>query len=244
VEQWWTGGLVDFFAGRHDGFLRLPEPALHRRRILFVRGGYWVIVDTVETTGAHEATAHFHLAPGAVVTAGPAHGARIAARGPGGGVEVVFQALGDVDALDWSDDWVSPIYGARTLAPAGRLVTRGVGRRVLITVLVPAEDGSNPVVRELPCSGGRAVAIDRPGTHDVIVFREEAQARVGAMQVDVDVALVRRGSPSDPVDAVALMGPTGRLEVDSLIFQADGAAELTRTGQGWSVLGEGRFISR
>jgi hypothetical protein len=244
VELWWTGRLVDFFAGSHDGFLRLPEPALHRRRVVFVRGGYWVIVDTIESDGAHEATAHFHLAPGAVVSPRVGHGARIAVRRPHGVTELDFQAFGDVDALEWGDEWVSPIYGARTAAPGGRLISRGVGRRVLITVLAPAGDGGNTVVRELPCSGGRAISVDRPGVHDVIVLREEDQARIGTMQVGVDLALVRRGSPSYPVSAVALVGQGGRLEVDSLIFQADGVAELIRAGGGWSVVGEGRVVSR
>jgi hypothetical protein len=243
VEQWWTGALVDLFAGSHGGFLRLPEPALHRRRVVFVRGGYWVIADTIETSGAHEATAHYHFAPGVVVTPGPAHGARVGARRPGGGVDLIFQAFGDVDGLDWGDEWVSPIYGTRTRAPLCRLVTRGVGRRQLITVLAPVSAGGDPLVRELPCTGGRAVAVDRPGMHDVIVFREGDQVRVGAMRVDVDAALVRRGSASGPVDSVALLGPTGRLEVDSLIFEVDGAAEMSRAGHGWSVVGDGRVVS-
>jgi hypothetical protein len=178
------------------------------------------------------------------VTPEPAHGARIAVPGPGGGTELSFQAFGDVDALEWGDEWVSPIYGSRTLGRVGRLVTRGVGRRDLITLLVPLRGGDQAVVRELPCTGGRAVAVDRPGVHDVVVFREMEQARVGTIQVDADVALVRRGSASGPVDAVALLGSTGRLEVDSLAFEVKDAAELRRAAQGWSVAGEGRVISR
>jgi len=243
VEHWWTGALVDFFCGSHGGFLRLPEPAVHRRRVLFVRGAYWIVIDTIETAGAHEATAHFHLAPGATVTPGGAPRARITVPHRGAEVELLLQAGGDADALEWSDEWISPVYGSRTRAPAGRIVTRGVGRRELITILIPVQTGDAPMVRELPCTGGRTVTVDRPGVHDVVVIREKGRPRVGTMQVDVDVALVRRSAPSGPVEAVALLGSTGRLEVDSLAFEATGAAEMCRGSQGWSVTGAGRVIS-
>jgi hypothetical protein len=88
------------------------------------------------------------------------------------------------------------------------------------------------------------VAVDRPGVHDVIVFREADQAHVGTMRIGVDVALVRRGSPSEAVDAVALLGSPGRLEADSLVFVVHDAAEMTRASHEWSVTGEGSIIRR
>ncbi|NUO36993.1 MAG: alginate lyase family protein [Gemmatimonadaceae bacterium] len=244
VEHWWTGQLVDSFLGSHDGFQRLPEPATHRRRVLFVRSAYWVIVDTVETRGVHEAAAHLHLTPGATVAAVGDLEARITVPCAGGDATVVLRALGNVDGLLWSDEWVSPVYGVRTLAPAARLVSRGAGRRDLVTVLIPLTAGPSPVVRELPCSGGRAVVVDRPGVYDVIVLRERGTAQVGAIQIDADVAVVRRGSAAGPIEAVALLGSAGRLEADGLSFEAGGSAEMHRTASGWSVIGDGHIVER
>lgn len=51
--------------GEHHGYLRLPSPVLHRRRIDLVKAGEWEIHDRFETTGEHHYALNLQFAPGA-----------------------------------------------------------------------------------------------------------------------------------------------------------------------------------
>src|SRR5439155_4144461 len=53
-----------YFEGSHDGYRRLPDPAIHTRNLLFVNREYWFMLDHVDADGEHEYAVHFHMAPG------------------------------------------------------------------------------------------------------------------------------------------------------------------------------------
>lgn len=58
-----TGAERDVFEGQHDGYLRLRDPVLHRRRIDFdKRALRFEVLDTLRCRGAHEVEMHWHLA--------------------------------------------------------------------------------------------------------------------------------------------------------------------------------------
>jgi hypothetical protein len=63
-EQWDTGPDRDCLIASHDGYLRLPDPVLHRRKIEFIKNTDCVLVeDTLECKGAHQIVLHWHCAP-------------------------------------------------------------------------------------------------------------------------------------------------------------------------------------
>ncbi|MEO5817803.1 MAG: alginate lyase family protein [Gemmatimonadaceae bacterium] len=241
VASWWTGGVVDRLVASHGGFERLSDPATHRRSVYFVRGEYWLVVDTILTAGEHESTAHFHAALGSRVTSVTASTAWIDAPCAAGWSRLFFAAAGDVDALEWGEDWVSPSYGSRARAPYARVTSRGRGRRDLVTVLCPLPEGEGISVEELPTEGGkgRAVVVNRPDRHDVFLFGTEGSVRVSGVEMYADAALVRRRAPDGDVTAVALFGADARLRVVGLSFHATDAAEAVRVGDRWEVSGVG-----
>jgi hypothetical protein len=243
AESWWTGGVVDRLVGSHPGFQRLSNPAMHRRSVYFVRGEYWLVVDTILTAGSHESTAHFHAALGARVTPLTRESAWIDASCADGPRRLFFAAAGDVDSLEWSEDWVSPSYGSRARAPYARVTSRGEGRRDLVTVLCPVLGEETVSVQVLPTEQGkgRAVVVDRPDKHDLFLFETEGTVRLSGVEMDGDAALIRRGSPENAVTSLALFGSAARLNIDALLFQATNAAEAVRTDDGWLVEGEGRI---
>ena len=54
-----------FFEGKHDGYMRLRDPVMHRRAIRFDSKRNAVIVeDTLECFGEHEVALHWHFAEG------------------------------------------------------------------------------------------------------------------------------------------------------------------------------------
>jgi hypothetical protein len=153
---------------------------------------------------------------------------------------------GDVDAVDWGEDWVSPSYGNRERAPYVRVTSRGKGRRDLITVLIPTSPSLSVSIHELAASRGRAVIVDRLGRHDLFLFErgDGKGACVDGVEMNADMALVRRVSAGDVVKAVALFGEDAWLTVGDVTFETAAAAEATRDGDGWRVVGEGRIVVR
>ena len=60
-NAWMSGADYDDFAGWHDGYQRLPDPVLHRRRIMLdKRARIVTIEDRLEMAGEHEIDLFFH----------------------------------------------------------------------------------------------------------------------------------------------------------------------------------------
>ena len=80
VEAWQSEAKYSYFSGVHESFRHLPEEvSAVRRKIFFLRGRYWIIIDrfTPETEAEHEYQLHFQLGvpaelnnDGSVVTSG------------------------------------------------------------------------------------------------------------------------------------------------------------------------------
>jgi hypothetical protein len=126
--------------GEHDGYGRLPEPVRHRRTLVSVAGEYWLCVDILDGTGAHDAEFLFHLAPGleatveddSVFAAPPGHadGLLIVPAGfTRGRTRIV------AGATDPIQGWHSDDYGdkrpAPTMVTAERLTAPAVRAHVL-----------------------------------------------------------------------------------------------------------------
>lgn len=60
-RSWAVSKNFDYFDGTHDGYERLPKAVTHRRRILFVKPRYWIIVDDLTGKGEHRAELFFHF---------------------------------------------------------------------------------------------------------------------------------------------------------------------------------------
>ncbi|MDB4916311.1 MAG: putative Heparinase family protein [Gemmatimonadetes bacterium] len=205
VERWSTGAHADVLVASQSGFMRLADPVQHRRTVLFVRSAYWVIVDTLVGAGEHTSTAHFHTAIGSDITPLSPTSALISTPCATGTARLLFSVAGDVDALVWGHDWVSPAYGVRTKAPHGQVTARGAGRRDIITVLVPVTADDTVSVREQATSSGRAVLVDRLGVQDFILLSTGGGVVVGNVTSTADVAVVRR-TGEGAAELIALAG--------------------------------------
>jgi uncharacterized heparinase superfamily protein len=57
------GGTWSLFQSRHDGYMRLHPPVLHRRTIVWVEDGFWLVVDELSGSGNTHAANHIHFHP-------------------------------------------------------------------------------------------------------------------------------------------------------------------------------------
>jgi hypothetical protein len=170
----------------HDAYRRLADPVRHRRRVIFVRPRYFVIVDDLLGAAEHEAELRFQLAP---VRAALESSLWARARGSGRhGLLVrpfapvplearIFEGLTSPIA-----GWVSPDYGQRRPAPL--LVYRARARLPLrlVTLLLPVEDAGAPPPEVSPLYGGgpgpEGLLIRQEGLAPEIVRLEEDGARI------------------------------------------------------------------
>ena len=71
-DDWHTSEGVAVFEGWHDGYLRLADPVLHRRRVAFDKSARHVMItDRLEMSGVHDVELYFHCAEQCVVEPAP-----------------------------------------------------------------------------------------------------------------------------------------------------------------------------
>ncbi len=158
LRRWTSTPDSDFADADHDAYARLSDPVIHRRRVLFVKPRFWVIVDDLSGTLDHTMEMRYQFAPGYVI--GLERSPWVAARGPSGPglFAIVFGTVplrpGVLEgSLDPIGGWVSPVFGRRLPAPA--LCYRAEGRFPIriATLLLPVEQCSAPTPRVAPLMG-------------------------------------------------------------------------------------------
>lgn len=211
IDAWWNGAVVDCLVAHHDGFERLATPVRHTRTVLFVRRGYWVVIDELRGAGPFEAVTHWHTALGANVEVTGPLAACVRRTQRDVATSALIAVAGDVDAFDWNEEWVSPAYGVRSLAPAGHARSRRDGSRTIITAIVPNADAASEV-RVLPATRGYALAIARDAVEDIVLVADANRAaEVDGMALEGRVGLVRRARGGRVPFALALVGTDASL---------------------------------
>jgi hypothetical protein len=234
LDAWWSTDCFDYFSGSHTGFERLAEGAVHRRRVFFVKRGYWVIWDCAEVAREADVAVHFHAAPGSDVQPMDDHQAFVTRTRNGDVLRSVFAAYGTGRRIHWESDWVSECYGRRVEAPACRIVSRGVGRHDIVSIVAPTTRSPELRVTQLAVDNGYGVAVGQADWADIVAVRTKGLLSGEAMSTDADLVWIRRSSDSGPVTAVALCGGRSLRYGDVTLNRATiGNAEARDTFSGW-----------
>jgi hypothetical protein len=61
VERWVQGQTFDLLAASHDGYQRLKQPVTHRRWVVSLKNGAYLVRDVIEGTGKHRIDIAWHL---------------------------------------------------------------------------------------------------------------------------------------------------------------------------------------
>jgi len=67
AEKWVQGEHFDLFVGNHDAYQRLASPVRHRRWIVGMQSGLFLVLDRVDGEGEHQLDLAWHLGPDLVV---------------------------------------------------------------------------------------------------------------------------------------------------------------------------------
>ncbi len=162
LHRWQSDEVYDFADASHDAYGRLEDPVAHRRRVLFVKPRYWVVVDDLAGAAEHAVAVRFQLAS-MPVAVGAAQWARA---GRPGGPGLLIRSFSTAPLkcevhegeLAPIQGWVSPDYGRRQPAPLVSYSTVAQLPVRIISLLVPAEDlgAAPPAVVPIAGDGGLA----------------------------------------------------------------------------------------
>jgi hypothetical protein len=154
LRRWVSNEVYDLADADHDAYQTLRDPVVHRRRVLFVKPLYWLLVDDLDGREEHRVDVNFQCA---AIDLTVEHESWVLARRAGNhGVAIgAFSAVPlersiVAGALNPIRGWVSPEYGQRAPAP---ILTYSASTRLplrVISAIVPFEDASAlPSVSEL-----------------------------------------------------------------------------------------------
>lgn len=181
LTRWQSNAGWDFADAVHGAYRNLPDPVTHRRRILFVKPRYWLVVDELYGEDVHEVELLFQFAGRDLSLLNEGNWAQSSAS-DGVGLYVIPIATTRLDAeinigeVEPIRGWLSQDYGLRS--PAALLRYSTVVRLPLriVTLLVPKVSNT-----------------DRPPDVDAEVKLHETTVRVPswAEHVTVDDEVIR-----------------------------------------------------
>jgi hypothetical protein len=145
IDAWYATPEYAYFSGVHEGYARLPHPLPgSRRKVLYVRGDYWIVLDRFTTSyrcadAPHTYEQHFHLG----VPAELREDGRVMTTGAGGNLLImpVPGACGEATLTPNPyplDGYSNPSHLCYTTSAAGNVL--------LATVLAPFPDERIPTM--------------------------------------------------------------------------------------------------
>lgn len=202
VNAWVSDIRFDYFAGEHDGYMRLEGEAIHERRILFLKNDYIIIRDEVRVQGEHQHSLNFHFPAGSI--ADIEGEGRFAA-----GDDWRMFVFDDGGQWQKSEGSISSNYGSMMTAPFLQFSSTGRGKQEYFTFILPAGPGQEgPEVSEIPIEGARAFAIRYGEYTDVLICNDDRSNIVGTELIDTNFELTwaRIGSLVDTPEEFVLIG--------------------------------------
>lgn len=167
---------VEYLEAEHDGYSRLPDKIVHRRRLIHVPGEYWILADDFRGSGRHTFDFNFHF--GKHVTSSTLEHDEDAtvmwSEGAGLLVASFVSEPSTADLIQGRNEpiegWVSHGYGALEPSTALRVSMTGSASAASITLLAPTMYA--PVVRRLEVESGAAIACsyEHQGLTDIAVL--------------------------------------------------------------------------
>ena len=177
LRSWRSTATFDYADAEHDAYARPGASIVHRRRVLFLKPGCFVLLDDLLGADEHRIDLRFQLAP-LPVRVDPTGWVRVRVSGSRGLLLRCFSTTsftvsvheGETDPIR---GWVSPDYGRREPAPLVMLSARAALPLRAFTLLVPTEDldAPPPTVELLGSDSGGATGL-RLGSGETVEYRD------------------------------------------------------------------------
>ena len=140
ADSWVVGKSFTYFVGSHNGYERLADPVKHRRHVLKIAGGGWLVRDVALGHAEHELEILWHFAPELVVRSEGAGRVVVSRPNPSGASEltlIVPEQTVWPTGMETSTTFSSPAYGALKPLPLVRCHARVMLPAETATALLP-----------------------------------------------------------------------------------------------------------
>jgi hypothetical protein len=178
LRCWRSTQEFDFADAFHEAYRRLADPVVHRRRVLFVKPRYWVVVDDLDGATEHAIDVLFQLSPMDVALESDLW-ARARGHDGTGLLLRPFATAPLKSELREGEElpirgWISPDYGRRQPAPVLIYSTVTCLPVRIATLLWPIEEPSvpPPAVTLLTGTGPGPAGLSIDVTGEIIRFDE------------------------------------------------------------------------
>jgi len=144
---------IEYVEGEHDGYRRLPQGVIHRRRLLFIPPESWIVVDDFRGSGEHKFDFLYHFPEDAEES----------------GLRLSLFASHPVQTARTAG-WISRGYGEKKPCSTFRATFTGAVPAGAMTFLLP--HGREEVVRQLTLANGSGIACsyEHHGFEDIAVL--------------------------------------------------------------------------
>jgi hypothetical protein len=166
LRRWASTERFDFADAWHHAYRGLADPVTHRRRVVFVKSRYWVLVDDVDGTAEHRVDLRFQFGPMSIAVDSTLWARARRSSGLGLLVRPFTTVPLRPEVIEGADrpirGWVSVDYGQRQPAP---LLTYSASTRLplrIVTLLYPVADvsASLPKVTAIAGDGAALVGLE------------------------------------------------------------------------------------
>ena len=165
VETWTRTRGLDLLVASHDGYCSLKNPVVHRRWVVSLKSGAYIVRDMVEGAGVHTVEIYWHLAPHIEHLAGDVFQSKIS-----GAAFVLRAAQSNKFARSFERKDCSPVYGTRARTTEVKFIAT-VELPIELAVLLIASEGSPPdsgCFRKLACQSADRTSIYEYQTVDEV----------------------------------------------------------------------------
>jgi hypothetical protein len=198
AESWVTGKTFTYFAGSHNGYLRLADPVTHRRCVLRVNGDLWLVRDVALGTAEHDLELRWHFASD--LSLREAGERELVASRPDAKAEQSTLCMIVPEQTAWKMEItrspLSPAYGLIQSAPVARCQARVKLPTEIATVLIEQSQGvGTDHERCLASTHHAAVHVyelqDRDASHGIFFALAKQPWTFGPWSSDTEVLYCR-----------------------------------------------------
>lgn len=161
--QWISEPRFDYVSGEHEGFTRFAGPAVLRRSVLFLKGDYWIVRDTMSSPNDHRGDVWFHFDS----SAKPLLNGVVRDAGSG----FAIWSFGDGRWVE-EDRWISHCYGQKEPAKAYAFSVLFKDGDDVLSFLLPQKAETVWQVKKIEAQDLRAFAVYGAKTQDLVMIRE------------------------------------------------------------------------
>ena len=208
--------IAAFVTASHDGYRRLADPVRHSRTILRLHRHYWLMFDTLETDGRHDASLTLQLSHGVTVTGTEPRRFLLSAARAAGAVDVAVVLDPRVTARV-EHRTISPAYALELPADAIVADAATSGRVTLCTVIGAMDEGAP---RELVPVGPAEEAWSVTHAHgqDLVACPGGRPLTLGPVRFDGSALVLLGGTAAHTIVAAG----AGTLELAGRAFTLSG----------------------